>query len=72
MSLSHKFCIYLHSTLFSTSWHKHERRKRQSTFLYNKNTLQVKNFRPNFCNPNVDNFDEMHENFTVEKNIIIT
>ena len=44
MSLSRKFCVYLHFTPLFTSCRKHELRKRQSKFFVN--TLQdlVKNF----------------------------
>ena len=44
VSLSRKFCVYLHFTPLFTLWREHELRKRQSKFLENINTLQVKNF----------------------------
>ena len=44
MSLSRKFCVYFRFTTLFTLWRKHELRKRQSKFLQNIRTLQVKNF----------------------------
>ena len=46
MSLSRKFCVYLHFTPVFTSCRKHELRKRQSKFYINM--LQVKNFTLKF------------------------
>ena len=44
MSLRRNFFVYLHFTSLFTLWREHELRKRQSKFLQNINTLQVKNF----------------------------